>query len=91
MSYEVVIGPRVRKSFKAIPRKCQTLILLKLNKLKENPRPSGCKKLKPQEDLYRIRIGEYRVIYEIKDSKLIVIIVKIGNRKNIYKEYGRAV
>jgi mRNA interferase RelE/StbE len=48
------------------------------------PRPSGCKKLKGGEGLYRIRVGDYRVIYEIEDAKLVVVVVKIGNRKDIY-------
>ena len=52
--------------------------------LADNPRPYGYKKLKG-EDAYRIRVGDYRVIYEINDDKIIVTVVMVGHRKDIYK------
>jgi mRNA interferase RelE/StbE len=53
-------------------------------KLEDNPRPINCKKLRVI-NAYRIRIGDYRIIYEIKDDILIVVVLKIGHRKDIYR------
>jgi mRNA interferase RelE/StbE len=53
--------------------------------LRENPRPQGVKKLAGEENLYRIREGDYRLIYTIGDKELIVLVVKIGDRKEIYR------
>ncbi len=52
--------------------------------LSENPRPHGSKKLKGFENSYRIRVGDYRVIYEVHDDVLLVLIMKVGPRRNIY-------
>jgi mRNA interferase RelE/StbE len=54
-----------------------------MKNLAENPRPVGCEKLSVQE-YYRIRLGNYRIIYSIEDDKLIIIVIKIGHRKDIY-------
>jgi mRNA interferase RelE/StbE len=56
-----------------------------INSLSENPRPSGCKKLKGSINEYRIRIGNYRVIYTIIDTILIVTVIKIAHRKDVYR------
>jgi mRNA interferase RelE/StbE len=56
-----------------------------INSLSENPRPNGCIKLKGSASDYRIRIGNYRVIYTITDTILIVVVIKIANRKDVYR------
>jgi mRNA interferase RelE/StbE len=56
----------------------------KILELENDPRPPGCKKLKGR-DAYRIRIGDYRAIYEIQDQKLILTVITIGHRKNVYE------
>ncbi len=53
--------------------------------LSQNPRPTGCKKLKGFENKYRIRIGDYRVIYEIHEKTVVVLIVQISHRKDAYR------
>jgi mRNA interferase RelE/StbE len=84
MSYSVLIVPSALKSLKKLPESIKNLIDIKLNSLSENPRPPGCKKL-IADDAWRVRIGDYRVIYEIHDEKITVIVVKIGNRKDVYR------
>lgn len=54
--------------------------------LEENPRPSGCVKLAGDENLYRIRVGDYRIVYEIRDSVLIVTIIKVRHRREVYRK-----
>jgi mRNA interferase RelE/StbE len=56
-----------------------------INSLAENPRPIGCIKLKGSKNDYRIRIGKYRVIYTISDQVLIVVVIKVANRKDVYR------
>jgi mRNA interferase RelE/StbE len=58
----------------------------KIDALAKNPRPSGMKKLEGEDNLYRIGVGDYHIIYQIEDDKLIVLVVKIGDRKEIYKK-----
>ena len=82
--YRIVISKQVRKDFKRIPKEQSRRILSAIQELSESPRPPGCKKLKGDE-LYRIRVGIYRVVFEIRDSQLIVIVVRVGHRKKIYR------
>jgi len=56
-----------------------------LRNLGENPRPVGCVKLAGPDALYRIRVGDYRIIYQIRDSELLVLVVVIGHRREIYR------
>jgi mRNA interferase RelE/StbE len=67
-----------------LDKKIIPVIKASISDLADNPRPYGYKKLKG-EDAYRIRVGNYRVIYEIEDDKIIVIVVSVGHRKDIYK------
>lgn len=56
-----------------------------MDALAGDPRPKGVKKLFGLDDLYRIRVGEYRVVYQIQDNRLIVLVVRIGHRKDVYR------
>ena len=85
MAYEVIIKPSAEKAFSKLPNALQVIILEALEKLSVNPRPSGVKKLKSTFNIYRIRVGEYRVIYSINDTVLIVTVVKIAHRKDVYR------
>ena len=82
--YKVEFAKSVRKDFKKIPPLDAGSILNAIFGLAENPRPPSSKKLKG-EKLYRTRIGNYRVIYEIQDERLLVIVIKLGHRKDVYK------
>ncbi|MDF1741427.1 MAG: type II toxin-antitoxin system RelE/ParE family toxin [Verrucomicrobiales bacterium] len=82
--YNVAFSKRVRKDLRGLPKKDVESILEKVGNLADEPLPPNAKKLKGDE-LYRIRIGVYRVIYEIRDKELIVFVVKIGHRKDVYR------
>jgi mRNA interferase RelE/StbE len=84
MSYSVLIVPSALKFLKKLPESIKKIIDKKIISLSENPRPPGCKKLIADE-AWRVRIGDYRIIYEIHDDKITVIVIKIGNRKDVYK------
>ena len=83
--YQVVIGKLATKELKKLPKKEVQRIFPKIKNLSTQPRPEGCKKLKSQtEDLWRIRVGDYRVIYSIDDTVSIVDIRRVGHRRDIY-------
>ncbi|MGC6426352.1 MAG: type II toxin-antitoxin system RelE family toxin [Akkermansiaceae bacterium] len=81
--YSLEIRKSVEKDLKRISRQDQIRILTKIVALVEDPRPPGCKKLSGQER-YRLRQGNYRILYEIRDERLIVTVVKVGNRRDVY-------
>ncbi len=57
-----------------------------LDSLAKNPRPPGCVKLQGGDDLYRVRVGDYRVVYTIQDTVLVVLVVEAGHRRDIYRQ-----
>ncbi|MCK4505752.1 MAG: type II toxin-antitoxin system RelE/ParE family toxin [Candidatus Aegiribacteria sp.] len=84
MIYSIEILRSAQKQLSKINRQDQDRIIASIESLADNPRPDGCKKLSGRS-AWRIRIGTYRVIYEIQDEKLIVLVVKIGHRREIYR------
>jgi mRNA interferase RelE/StbE len=82
--YSVQIERPALKSLKKLPPDAIKNIKESIEELKQNPRPNGYKKLKGNENLYRIRSGNYRVIYQIQEKVLIVLVVRIGDRKDVY-------
>ena len=84
MSYQVILPKSVQKELNRLPDDIAGRILDALSELKEQPRSPGCKKLRG-ESAWRIRIGDYRVIYEIHDKVLQIIIVTVGHRREVYR------
>ena len=85
-NYELVFRKSVARDLRAIPNRDVNKIMLRIRALAKDPRPVGCEKLSGQER-YRIRQGPYRVIYEIEDDRLIVLVVKIGQRRDVYRQH----
>jgi mRNA interferase RelE/StbE len=83
-SFKVTVKQSVAKDLRRIPKKEVARILKRIEALAVEPRPSGAEKLSGQEK-YRIRQSIYRIIYEIKDEELVVMVVKIGHRCDVYK------
>jgi mRNA interferase RelE/StbE len=84
MTYSVILAKSVQKELDRLPHEIASRILRRLALLKTNPRPPDVKKLKGR-DAWRIRIGDYRVIYEIRDRVLQVIVITVGHRSDIYR------
>lgn len=82
--YKVFFRKSVRKDLDSIPKRDLKRILDQIASLAAEPRPHGCEKLAGQ-DRYRIRQGRYRVVYAIEDDKLIVWVVKVGHRRDVYR------
>ncbi len=82
--YSIFFSSSVYKELKILSKTEQVKILKRINSLSVNPRPPGCKKLTGQNK-YRIRHGDYRIIYTIIDNELIIWVVKVGHRKDVYR------
>lgn len=85
MNYKIKFAKQAAKQLKALPHQEQQKLKTKIDNLENNPRPSGVVKLSGEENLYRIRVGNYRIIYSIQDAILLILIVKIGHRKDVYR------
>jgi mRNA interferase RelE/StbE len=88
VAYKVEFARRAAQQLKDLPRNVQQRLRTKIDALAQNPRPQGSVKLSGNEDLYRIRVGHYRVIYAIQDRELIVVVVKVGSRQDVYRGLG---
>jgi len=80
----LLIKPSAIKEIEELPRKDRIRVVRKIRELPRNPRPQGCEKLSDQEQ-YRVRQGNYRVVYSIDDADGLVLVVKIGHRKEVYR------
>ena len=83
-NYKIVFKKSVAKDLRSISNPDVRRILSTIDQLAINPRGEGCKKLTELE-LYRVRCGDYRIVYEIKNSELIVSVIKVGHRSGVYK------
>lgn len=83
-NYEILFKKSVEKDIKSIPRADLQLIFQRIEDLRSNPRPAGCEKL-TRYGFYRIRQGAYRIIYHIEDNQLIITVIKVGHRKDVYR------
>ena len=89
-SYSVIFTKEALKEIASVDHRAdRTRIMEKIHKLAGNPRPHGSKKLEGPSERYRLRQGDYRILYEIRDEVLIVTVVHVGNRKEVYRR-GRA-
>jgi len=82
--YKIYIKPTAVKELQKIPKRDVNKIIEKIRSLSSDPRPPGCEKLSADEK-YRVRQGSYRIVYSIEDDKLVVLIIKIGHRKDVYR------
>ncbi len=88
MTYQIVFSPTAYRQLEDIPKADQRRIREKIDRLSTNPRPPGAKLLKGGPGLLRIRVGDYRVIYKVEDDRLIVLVIRIGHRSEVYRRLG---
>ncbi len=84
MSYQIFIPKPAQKQLDNISKIERDRLILTLRSLANDPRPNGVKKLKGYDNTYRVRVGDYRLIYEIKDRELIVLLLSVSHRKDAY-------
>lgn len=85
MTYELQISRRALKTLAAVERRDQQRIRALIELLADNPRPPSCTALVGAKNVYRVRVGDYRVIYEIRDRQLRVLVIAIGHRRDVYR------
>ena len=83
--YSVRFVRSARKELEQLPDAALQRVFARIEALAENPRPPGCKKLRGATDLWRIRVGNYRVVYQVADAVLLVEIRAVGDRKDVYE------
>jgi len=86
-SYRIEFVKSARREFDALPVKIQTRTIEALQLLSTNPFSEllRFKKLKGAESLYRVRVGDYRIVYEVRGAVLLIVVIKIGHRKDVYR------
>lgn len=85
MKYTVVYGSSVRKDMRRLDKGIQEKLFAAANALCDNPRPHGCRKISGYPHRWRIRVGDYRVVYDIDDNVITVHVIKIGHRGDVYR------
>jgi mRNA interferase RelE/StbE len=85
MTYQIEVIRTAVKQLAKLPRRDQRRIRDAIDELAEAPRPTGAKKLVGSDFTWRLRVGDYRVIYEIRDERLLVLVICIGHRRDIYR------
>ena len=83
--YSVEVSSSAERQLGKIQRRDQVRIARAMSGLASDPRPAGSRKLAGYDDVYRIRVGTYRVIYSVDEGKIIVIVLKIGHRRDVYR------
>ena len=86
MAYTVEFLRTAQRQLGLLPKDAQRQIARKIDTLREDPRPPTARPLQGGEGLYRLRVGDYRVIYSIEGKRLTVLVVRIGHRKDVYRD-----
>jgi mRNA interferase RelE/StbE len=84
-SYSVEVKPPAQKELEALPSSVLPRVIQKMESLGNTPRPAGCKKLKGHRDQWRIRVGDWRVVYIIDDTAKLISITRIAHRREVYE------
>lgn len=84
-AYRIEFAPTAKRQFDRLSRDLKERLRPHIDALAADPRPSGVRKLAGSEGLYRIRVGDYRVIYEVRDDELLVLVVRVGHRRDVYR------
>jgi mRNA interferase RelE/StbE len=84
-SYSVELTATAERQLRKLGKPEQTRLVTAIRRLAEEPRPRGARKLQGFDDLFRIRVGTYRVIYSVEEERLLVLVLKLGHRKDVYR------
>ena len=82
--YKIEFAPAAARAFRKLTVDLQVRLGKAIDKLSTNPLPNGVKKLAGEDNLFRVRVGDYRIIYQIRSSELIILVLRVGHRKEIY-------
>lgn len=85
MPHTVVLTPAAQRDLSALDHRTLQRVDQKIRVLGTNPRPPGAEKIKGAGDVYRVRVGDYRILYEIEDARLVVVVVRVRHRSEVYR------
>jgi mRNA interferase RelE/StbE len=85
MSYEIVFSEEASEQFSRLPSHIKRKVVEKIDALAENPIPHNAKKMQGYETIYRIRFSDWRVVYDVQETEILVEVLRVGNRKDVYK------
>lgn len=85
MRYEISFDPGAFRELGRLPEAARSKLAAVIARLADEPRPPGCTKMSGA-DAYRVRVGDYRAIYAIRDDRLVILVVKVGHRSDVYKD-----
>jgi mRNA interferase RelE/StbE len=85
-AYRVEVARRALKVLSSLPRQEQQRIRAAIELLAEQPRPPGCVRIVGEPHAYRVRVGDYRIVYEVFDDRLVIQVVRIGHRREVYRK-----
>ena len=85
MTYEVRLARRAARSLASLERREQQRVRAALDLLADNPRPPNCAAMQGEGSVYRVRVGDYRIVYEVLDGVLLIHVVRIGHRRDVYR------
>ncbi len=88
MAYRIELKPGAARDLQSLPADVQGRIRVRIDSLADNPRPRGCDALKGEENLFRVRVGDYRILYQIHRRVLRVLVIRIGHRREVYRRKG---
>ena len=83
--YRIEFKSGAAKQFRKLPPDVQRRLAKVLDGLQQEPRPTGVRKLSGEEGIYRVRSGDHRILYQVQDDRLVVLVVRVGDRKDVYR------
>jgi mRNA interferase RelE/StbE len=86
VAYRIEFTPKAARLFRKLTPDVQHLLARRIDGLTKNPRPRTAEKLESEDNLYRVRQGDYRIVYQIRDKVLLILIVRIGHRGDVYRD-----
>ncbi|MFH1023151.1 MAG: type II toxin-antitoxin system RelE/ParE family toxin [Planctomycetota bacterium] len=84
--YTVLYKPEFERQFRKLERVIQVRVGAAIDALTTNAHPSGSKKLHGAEDLYRVRVGDYRVVYQIRENVVTIVLIRVAHRRDVYRK-----
>ena len=85
MAYAIEFVPSARRELRKLPREVQLKLNERIDSLSSDPRPRGSRKLKGTDELWRVRVSDYRIVYEVRDKALLVLVVRVAHRREVYR------
>ncbi len=85
MAYTLIFKPGAKRQYDRLNANLKHRIAPHIDALEQDPRPLGCLKLRGDENVYRIRVGDYRILYEVQDEVLLILVLKIAHRSDVYR------